>query len=167
MKTQQEIDNFKITEINQFETIENSHLIKSGFLIANTNFRKIRGYLKLIKEFMDNLYDVLNIPKLLKEVRKSFETDKNKLIINFDSLVIDNVYYMNKPNDTRTFQVIKRNPSKIHISLKDETWETKDLFIFVKTYTGEVLYPSIKTENNEVIISFSVQQIEPIVVYWL
>ena len=167
MKTQQEIDNFKITEINQFETIENSHLIKSGFLIANTNFKKIRGYLKLIKEFVDNLYDVLNIPKLLKEVRKSFETDKNKLIINFDSLVIDNVYYMNIPNDDRTYQVIKKDPSKIHISLKDSTWETNDIWCYVKSYSGETLYPSIKTENNEIIISFSVTQFEPIIVYWL
>ncbi len=71
MKTQQEIDNFKITEINQFETIVVPHLIKSGFLIANTNFRKIRGYLKLIKEFVDNSM-FLNIPKLLKEVKKKF-----------------------------------------------------------------------------------------------
>jgi hypothetical protein len=167
MKTQQEIDGFKAIIVKDFEKIEDSHLIKSGFLTTNTNFTRLKKYLVIFKEFIENLYDLLNIDKLLKEVKKDFEKNKNKLIINFDSLIIDNIYYMNIPNDTRIFQVIKKDPSKLHISLKDEIWETKDLWIYCKSYSGETLYPSIKTSNNEIVLSFSVTQFEPIVVYWL
>ena len=167
MKTQEEIDKFRTTEVKDFDLIQDSQMIKSGFFTTNSNFNRLKKYLVLFKEFIDNLYDLLNINKLLKEVKKDFEKNKNKLVINFDSLVIDNVYYMNIPNDDRTYQVIKKDPSKIHISLKDSTWETNDIWCYVKSYFGETLYPSIKTENNEIIISFSVTQFEPIIVYWL
>ena len=167
MKTQEEIDKFRTTEVKDFDLIQDSQMIKSGFFTTNSNFLRLKKYLVLFKEFFDNLYDLLNINKLLKEVKKDFEKNKNKLVINFDSLVIDNVYYMNIPNDDRTYQVIKKDPSKIHISLKDSAWETNDIWCYVKSYSGETLYPSIKTENNEIIISFSVTQFEPIIVYWL
>ena len=167
MKTQEEIDKFRTTEVKDFDLIQDSQMIKSGFFTTNSNFLRLKKYLVLFKEFIDNLYDLLNINKLLKEVKKDFEKNKNKLVINFDSLVIDNVYYMNIPNDDRTYQVIKKDPSKIHISLKDSDWETNDIWCYVKSYSGETLYPSIKTENNEIIISFSVTQFEPIIVYWL
>lgn len=167
MKTQEEIDKFRTTEVKDFDLIQDSQMIKSGFFTTNSNFLRLKKYLVLFKEFIDNLYDLLNINKLLKEVKKDFEKNKNKLVINFDSLVINNIYYINIPNDDRTYQVIKKDPSKIHISLKDSTWETNDIWCYVKSYSGETLYPSIKTENNEIIISFSVTQFEPIIVYWL
>ena len=152
MKTQQEIDNFKITEINQFETIENSHLIKSGFLITNTNFRKIRGYLKLIKEFVDNLYDVLNISiNKIKEKYESFEEAKNN--IDFFAITVGIIMHdiskssikRNEENLSHS-QMMAKNPEYI-------VAEVYDVLELMESQVGIRLLKEVKENIAHIVLS--------------
>ena len=167
MKTQEEIDIFKSGKITEFEEVQNNMMIKSGFYLINSNFRKIKNYLSEIKEYVVELYDVVDVRKMVDLFRKDFEKNKNKLIINYDNLVIDNIYNMNISGSNRIYQVVKKEPNKIHISVKNEEWNCKDLLVYVKNFDGETLYPLVRTTENEIIISFAVNQYKPILVYWI
>jgi uncharacterized protein YeeX (DUF496 family) len=140
------VDDLKLDDIQKNEAIKTNHLI------AQKNFKTIIKWFNLLRDFMNSLYDMIDIDNLIAEVIKKYEKSKNILYIKFDMNIGEIVI---QTMNQRDFQIKKIDLYIIEITCLSETnWDVNRLIVQIKNIDGTIVYPKIITIESKILIDF-------------
>jgi hypothetical protein len=136
----------------QLEKISNTSSTKSNILLFGKNFNTLVTYLKLSKEYLKYLRDLINIENLINNVIQSFQN--SKLTFTIDSTM----YVETSINVTIggiTYKIERISDKIIEITnVTNIDWNVDKLIIGIKNNDGVYVYPKITAKNNKITIDF-------------
>lgn len=153
MKTPEEITEFLEMNNLTLEETSSSQSYKTNFLIIKRNFVKIVSYLNVTLSFIKNLYETIDINQIVQSVLSLLESTKTVLSVDSTLNVGTSV---TQQVGTRIFRIERLNDVQVKITGDNITnWNTDNIIVFVKTFDGTVVYPTIVTANSQINIYFN------------
>ncbi len=152
-KTQQEITEFLAMNNVDFENVVSSQSFKTNILIVKRNFTKLTTYLSVTLSFIKNLYETIDINQIVLSVLAQLESAKTVLDVNSTLAVGTSV---TQQIGARIFRIERLNDYQIKITGDNiSQWNTDNIIVCVKTFDGNIVFPTIFTANHEVNIYFN------------
>jgi hypothetical protein len=101
---------------------------------------------------IDELFEILDIEKIISDIIKRYESSKNNILISFD-LDIGSITVVTVGD--RRFQIKRLDEYIIEITcIEKEPWKVDALIIQIKNAEGMIVYPRITTISSKVTIDF-------------
>lgn len=152
-KSQQEINDFLAMNNIDLENTSPSQSFKTNILIVKRNFTKLTTYLSVTLAFIKNLYETIDINQIVLSVLAQLESAKTALSVDSTLSVGTSV---TQQTGTRIFRIERLNDFQVKITGDNiVNWNTDNIIVCVKTFDGNIVYPTVLTANNEINIYFN------------
>ncbi len=136
----------------QLKSVNNDASIKTNFYLMQSNFETIRFWFTQCKDYLRYLTETIDVNGLIDKILKSIETDRLSFDLDPSQIQADE---KNVVIGKRQFAIVRVSEVEWLIGGDAKEFNSSKLFVGVKSKaTGQILYPSIFTVDNEIRILF-------------
>jgi hypothetical protein len=152
-KTPEEIEEFlELPDIN-FTQSKSAQAFKTNLLIFDKNFTALKTYTNYVTSFIKYFYTLIDLTAIVAQVIAALGTGKDTVGIltttaigSFTLTPIGQNIYKMLRTDAYTMVLTQTN---------NPQWNVDGLMMQVKQIDGTIVYPTIRTVNNQITIYFA------------
>jgi hypothetical protein len=145
-------DSYQSMEDLKLDSIQKGSSFKTNFFISEKNFQTIMRWVNRLRDYVDELYNMINIPAIIAELVKYYEANKNMLTIRCDMEI---GFIDHQTVNKRDFDIKRIDEYVIEITCSSEVdWDVDRLIIQVKNIDGMIVYPRLITKTSKITIDF-------------
>ena len=137
----------------EFDSHSKDSSLKSNILLLFKNFANLAKYLKMQKEFIAYIFSLLNVDELINNILEQLQNSKTILLVDNGMIVGEHI---DIESNSVTYRMTRVSPQTIDIiNLSNNEWNVDGVVVQIKTIQGQIVYPSIVTNNSKISIQFN------------